>query len=83
MFSMRLALRGGEHSVEDTVISLFISTFSGHPAYSFEQVKRVRGEYAAALFGLVLAVELFIVSIPFLCFFQLYVHSTLRSLQLI
>ena len=49
---MRLALRGGENAVEETI-------------------KRVRGEYQIALFGLILGIELFLNSVPFLMVWKL------------
>ena len=52
LFSMRLALRGGENAVEETI-------------------KRVRGEYQIALFGLILGIELFLNSVPFLMVWKL------------
>ena len=38
-------------------------------------MERVRGEYAVSLFGLVLGVELFIASIPFVAFYKLKVAN--------
>jgi Ca2+/Na+ antiporter len=52
LFSMRLALRGGENAVEETI-------------------KRVRGEYQVALFGLMLGIELFLNCVPFLVVWKL------------